>query len=63
MMLLTYVRGEVAVGTEDVMFVTLNQPFFIFLDRNYGISGARSDRENCNATRLMDLGQVGLRAS
>jgi len=57
-MLLTYVRGVVAVGTEDVIFVTLNQPSFICLDREYDISGDGSTRENCNATRLMDLGQV-----
>ena len=31
MVLLTYVRGVAAVGTEDVMLVTLNQRFFIFL--------------------------------
>jgi hypothetical protein len=35
MVLLTCVRGVIAVGTEDVMFVTLNQPFFIFLCNKY----------------------------
>jgi hypothetical protein len=58
-MLLTCVRGVVALGTEDVTLVTSNQPFFMFLSIQYFVKQERREmREDNDSTRLMDLGQV-----